>query len=282
MVLDELIRKVNDLPPLPRVVGRLLTLCPDPEVPPLQIIKAVELDPALTMKVLKLCNSPFYGLPRTITSLSNAVVYLGTDVISHYVMAWCLAGFFHRDTRGHTLDPDAAWRHSVGAGVTARVLAEAFEPSLASACFTCGLLHDIGKTILDELMPQEWSLIASLEPPKRGAELAEVERTALGFDHGQVGAALAEHWSLPETVVEAIHWHHDPAKTPEHLALTSLVNVADILCVAVESGRVSSVTNRDFQPAALRVLQVHASDVLALGSKIDERVQATIDAFLSV
>lgn len=278
VTLDELIRRVRDLPPLPDLVLKLLAMCRDSNVAPRDIVGVIELDPALTLKVLRLCNSPFYGVPHKVTTVHSAVVYLGADAIVNYLLAGCLASFYGSENRGYSLAAGEAWRHALGTAVCAQLVGERCDAPLAPLAFTCGLLHDVGKTVLDTAVAAEKPHILA-EVEKNGLTFLEAERAVLGFDHAQAGAALANLWNLPEETVESIRWHHDPLRAPHHVRLVCLVHVGNILCERIGIGlAVDGLTCR-FQPPALEALHMTVEDILSFSTDADVRLKAAIESF---
>lgn len=278
LTLDDLTRRVRNLPSLPDLVLKLLAMCRDPDVSPREIVAVIELDPALTLKVLRLCNSPFYGIPRKVTTLRSAVVYLGADAIVNYVLAGCLASFYGSENRGYSLAVGEAWRHAVGTGVCGQVVGERCDPAQAPLAFTCGLLHDIGKTVLDSAVAAEKPAILA-EVEDNGLTFLEAERAVLGFDHAQAGASLAKEWNLPEEIVESIRWHHDPLRAPHHPGLVCIVHVGNALCEGLgaepDAGRLSD----SIRPAALERLNVTVEDLLAASTDVEARLKAAIATF---
>lgn len=271
MTLDELTLRVQGLPPLPQVVQKLLVMCQDPEVASLDIVELIQLDPSLTLKVLHLCNSPFYGVPRTVISLHDAVIFLGADAIANYVISGCLAGFQARKRHDYSLNAGEPWRHAVASAVCAQVVAERCEPSLGPPAFACGLLHDVGKTVLDACDEAERRLIRPLLE-KHGGALLEAEREILGFDHALAGAVLATHWCLSEERVEAIRWHHDPIRSHRHRHLACLVHVGNVLSVGLGTELGAEALAHRLQIPALNALGLSVLDLQRLTPRMEQRL----------
>ena len=112
--LEHLVKKIEDLPPLPEIVVKLLKASRDPNVSMREMVELIKHDPALTIKVLRLCNSSYYGLPRKINSIQEALVYIGTDTLVNFVLAGCLSTFYQQAQTGYGLEKGELWRHSVG------------------------------------------------------------------------------------------------------------------------------------------------------------------------
>lgn len=275
MSLNELTRRVQHLPPLPQVVKKLIAMCQDPDVASRDIVEVIQLDPSLTLKVLHLSNSPFYGVPRTVTSLRDAVVFLGADAIANYVISGCLAQYQERKTRGYSLNSGEPWRHAVASAVCAQIVAERCEASLGPRAFACGLLHDVGKTVLDACNDAERRLIGPVLE-KHGDGLLETERGIVGFDHALAGATLAAHWCLPEERVEAIRWHHDPIRCQRYRQLTCLVHVGNVLSIGLGTGVPVEDLALRLQTSALKVLGMTVPDLQRLLPRMEQRLAAAL------
>ena len=252
-------------------------MCRDPDVAPRDIVGVIELDPALTLKVLRLCNSPFYGIPLKVTTLRGAVVYLGADAIVNYVLAGCVASLYGSKSR-RAQDTGEGWRHAVGAAVCAQVVAGRSDAPLGPLAFTCGLLHDIGKVLFDASDADE-KLPVPPGAERHGLTFLEAERAAFGFDHAEAGAALAKHWSLPEEIVESIRWHHDPVGASHHHRLVCLVHVGNVLSVSLGLGLGGDGLSGLLQPDALETLGVTVEELLAFGADVDAKIKAAIATF---
>lgn len=271
MTLEELTRRVQGLPPLPQVVQKLLVMCQDPEVSSRNIVELIQIDPSLTLNVLHLCNSPFFGVPRTVHSLHDAVMFLGVDAIANYVLSGCLAGLRPRKGRGYSLNSGEPWRHAVATAVCAQVVAERCGQPLGPCAFACGLLHDMGKTVLDTCDESERRLIGPTLA-KHGDALLETECEILGFDHAIAGAALATRWGLPEDRVEAIRWHHDPMRSIHYRQLTCLVYVGNVLSVGLGAETGAEALAHRLQTPALNALGLTVRDLQKLGPRMEQRL----------
>lgn len=227
--LDSLIDGVVTLPSMPEVVTRLLEMLEDPDCSLGDVGRAISLDPSISLKTLRLVNSAYYGLGQEVTTVEHAVVLLGAKVIKNLALT---ATVF--DTIGGCAD--LFLRHCVGCGVAMKALHRATPLSAlvesADEAFVIGLLHDIGKVILSEYLPEkmeevEARLAADRQPWYR------LERAVIGADHAALGGRLAHHWKLPSRVVYGVAGHHQPTAVPEpHRALAAYVALANHLCNA--------------------------------------------------
>jgi putative nucleotidyltransferase with HDIG domain len=183
----------------------------------------------LVTTYLKLVNSAFYGFNRRITTLKQAITLLGFRSVRNVVVNAGVVGIFRR-RMFNSRHRNRLWNHSVACAVTARVLAERTGFKAKEEAFTAGLLHDIGKVVIDQYAPQKGALVAELVEGGQDERAAEVE--VLGMDHTRIGALIADRWQLPKSLCWVIEFHHDPDSEllPAHKDLVRLIAVANEIC----------------------------------------------------
>ncbi|NQU45160.1 HDOD domain-containing protein [bacterium] len=268
--IEELKERVEEIPPLPDLVLRLLDMCRDPDIAPRDIVEVIKHDPALTMNVLRLCNSTFYGLPRKISSLQEAMVYIGTDALVNFVLAGHLSRYYRKRQDGYGLDEGMLWRNAVGTAICSQRVAEIADRSLSGSAFTCGLLHCIGKIILNAYVAEEFQKLLDLVE-RTGIPFVQAEREILGFTHAQIGAVVADHWGLPPEIVESIRYYNDPLRATTNQKLVAIVHVGSILCISFGIGVGSDGLAYIFHPGALNLLEIRVDDLFALSIEIHDQ-----------
>lgn len=229
--IDCLLEEVVTLPSLPTTVAHVTQLVNDPDGSLGDIGKAISADPALALKALRLVNSAFHGVKEKVTSVEQAVTLLGMKVIKNLVLT---AAVFDSIKSGE----ETLLRHSVSCGIVMRILAESGAAQKVKfqhpeEAFTCGLLHDIGKIIIQEFMPDEYEQVVKTCANGK-TTWASAEKSVIGVDHAEIGARLAQSWKLTEELTSAIAGHHDLSKciNPEFKGIAALVAVADYICYA--------------------------------------------------
>lgn len=229
--INNLDRDVRELPSLSAVVSQLLTLLQRDDVAMVELMEEIGRDQGLAARILRIANSPFYGLSTHIGSLRDAGAMLGVHTLSNIVTAAGIMGHFP-PTVDEDFDRLSFWKHAIGVGICARVLARhgGLDPEVA---FTSGLLHDIGKLVMAAYFEADFSHVLAYRD-EHDCLLREAEQAVLGFDHTVIGARVARHWKLPEPVINAIQHHH--ALMGVASPLSELVHVADILCRALDIG----------------------------------------------
>jgi HD-GYP domain-containing protein (c-di-GMP phosphodiesterase class II) len=222
-------KNVSDLPTLPHVVSQILEKTRDTDSSLDAIVNLISTDQALVSMILRLVNSAFYGFSRRITTLKQAITLLGFRSVRNVVVNAGVAGIFRKRTFNNQYR-FRLWDHSVGCAVAARVLAQRTGFKAKEEAFTAGLLHDIGKVVIDQYAPKDSAQVMKRVDSGMTAAAAELE--VIGVDHTQVGGWIAERWHLPKTLCWVIQFHHDPDAdaVPGERALVRLVATANALC----------------------------------------------------
>jgi putative nucleotidyltransferase with HDIG domain len=229
---EQLAGAMDDLPSLPAVVMELLNSIDQEDVDIAVLAKKVSHDQALTAKTLRLANSSAFGLQLKVTTIQQAITYLGFQATRNMITAAALTGCF-AENRCAGFDHKAFWRHSIATASCARILARQLRLNQDIA-FTAGLLHDIGRLVLVSSFPDKYA--QAIEYRKRAdCTLLEAERAVLGADHMTAGAALARHWNFSETMTLPIALHHEPESKGAGF-LTAIVHVANAMVHALDIG----------------------------------------------
>jgi HD-like signal output (HDOD) protein len=208
--LHDIVAVTGELPALPSTTARLLRLLDDDTVGVDAVLDVIGHDPALTANLLKLCNSAYYGLRRQVGTVQEALVMLGNRAVVSLAFATSLGDVLRGPLAGYRLERDALWRHSLAVAVgAAHLVAADGNRALRERAFTAGLVHDIGKLILNGPLKAKLQQL----PQTGGFDVLVCgEREILGFDHAEAGAALAAAWSFPAALSGVIGAHHDLAR----------------------------------------------------------------------
>jgi putative nucleotidyltransferase with HDIG domain len=218
---------LRQLPPMPQVLVRALAIIQDPRSRRSDLTSVLALDQSLTGLFLKMVNSAYYGLPRRIASLDEAIGYLGYETVQEVIFAASASKILSRPVPAYRLERAMLWRHSVAVAVGSERIAQRRLITPRSEVYVAGLLHDVGKLALDLILQQqeEWGEKAHEDPDKRA--WTEVERQITGYDHAEVGAVIVRSWNLPDRVIEAVACHHLPAKAQIDPRFASAVHIAN-------------------------------------------------------
>jgi putative nucleotidyltransferase with HDIG domain len=216
MTAAHIVSQVKDLPMVPETARKLITLLNQPETHREQLIQTLRCDNVLTAKLLRVCNSAEAGMNAPVASMDQAVLLLGDAAIFRVVCAISFGGALGFAVPGYAVEANGLWGHSLSAALGAEYLTglEAYRQFQPPVAFTGGLLHDIGKVVLNQILtPKSRSEIRALMS-QDGVSRVEAEKTVLGANHAEVGACLLRNWSLPEFIVEAVAHHHAPIVQP--------------------------------------------------------------------
>lgn len=229
-----LVNKSLELVSAPTTYAKLDALISDPDSAIDDISAIINTDPALTTRLLKIVNSPYYGFPSQIKTISRAITIIGTRELTHLVLATSVMNAF-RGIPANLMDMDTFWRHSLASAITARYLAEATHQSNPEQYFIAGLLHNIGSLVLYQSVPE--LAREAINSARFGHEvLHEAEKRIIGFDHGEVGAILIQNWRLPDSLAQVARYHHQPANAEQDAMEVAIVHIADVLVSSVPFG----------------------------------------------
>lgn len=232
---QDIISRVGTLPPLPDTAVKLMEVINDPSSSVDEIVEVIRYDQAVTADVLKLCNSAYFGLSRSITSLNEAMLRLGTVKVLQLVMSVHTSSILANEQRGYGLDPGVLWRHSVAVALAASIVAQKINLANVNLVFTGGLLHDIGKVVLNEYVAEEFGKILGLVKENR-LSFVEAEHQVLGYSHQEIGGKIARMWKLPDPIVRCIRYHHDPGDLETPDPLIDAVYLANCVCLMLGIG----------------------------------------------
>jgi len=232
--LKTITEKIQNLPTINEIGRRIFALASDPEVSMGTLSHAIHQDPSLAARVLKVANSPFYGMSRQVDSLQLALVILGLNEVKNIALGLLLFKAIKKLNGNKSYDRTKFWFHSAACGVICRILGHKLSFRSEGTDFITGLLHDVGKIIIDQYFDSKFVTIFQKtfthKPP-----MLIAEREILGESHEQLGRWLAEHWRLPETLCDAIMYHHELPSVETHapikdLRLASLSYIAEAFC----------------------------------------------------
>lgn len=228
--LKDIIASIKKLPPMPEIMGKVLRIADDPTISAKEIIDVIKFDQSITANVLHLCNSSYYGLSRKISSLSEAVVYLGNQTVFNMILSSLCANLLSKRNRGYYIEKGKLWEHSVSCAILAKEIARKVGFNDEQLAYSAGLMHDTGKIILDEyLFDAADKIIKKVGEQK--LEFIDIESQIIGFNHAEAGSLLAESWAFPDSMVTAIKYHHRPDDAPEGSDLIYIVHIADALAI---------------------------------------------------
>lgn len=230
-ILDEILANLDRLPEVPYVALQVNQLMDDPEVRAQDLAKVIMMDPSLTSRVLRLCNSAEYGFSRKIGTISEAVSILGSKELKRIIFTIISHGFLNRPVEGYALEKGALWDNALACAVYARYIAKKLNFNDPELVFVAALLRDIGKIALETYLEGRGSDLQTVARDSR-VSFAEAEEQLVGASHTVVGAELASRWNLPDSLILAISYHHQPSQIPpsskpDDKKLVAIIHLAD-------------------------------------------------------
>ncbi|HNR31745.1 MAG TPA: HDOD domain-containing protein [Candidatus Hydrogenedentes bacterium] len=256
-----LVRNVKGLPALPETVHRVRAMIDRPETSTRDIAEVVEQDPSLSAKLLSLANSSAYGFAHRVENVTKAVTLLGLRETYSVVLTSAVIDYF--DASKH-FDYKAYWRWSVFCATAARTIAEACRHRDAGTAFSAGLLHDLGRLVFAEVIPERYAAIDQTLPDR---EVIALEERHFGVSHPEIGYLLALEWALPGEIMTAMRFHHQPVQADACHELVATVGLAAVMTDAY--GRITKENVRTFAEQCkdiLHLLRITDKDfILILG-----------------
>lgn len=266
----EMVKEVSGLVTLSTVFLRINQLVDDPNSSTNDIAKAISQDPSFTVRLLHVANSPFYGFPSTVDTVSKAVSLIGTSQIRSLALSMSVASSF-AGLPNNLVSMENFWRHSLYCALTARILARKAGRLDPEAMFTAGLLHDIGELVIFNRYPEQakQALLMVLDSMDQ-MPVHEAEQHALGYDHAEVGGELAKKWNLPPMLRECIAYHHAIDQAQQYPREVALIHLANQIALMAE---IDTLDPGDAAPYDLR-----AWEILGLEPDLLEQVVREVQA----
>lgn len=231
-IKKKIIKRIDDLPPMPKVLFKARTVLSDENSSFKDISTIIETDQAIAAKILKVANSAYYGLSGMVSSIHQASVVLGYQTLEQVITMVSTSSLLGKQLRGYQLNAGALWRHSLAVALASKHIASKRAPSIESDAFSVGLIHDAGKLALDPYVLKKRKDIDRYLRDDNPSFL-QAERTILGFDHTEIAQDLSDKWKLPEDHGKAIRYHHTPDESGGN-QLAHIVHIANH--IATEAG----------------------------------------------
>ena len=272
--LNKKIKKaVKDLPPMPAVAIKIQQLLFDQNSTAQQVAEFIESDQAIAAKVLKMANSTYYGMSGKVASIHHAAVILGFKALGELCTIAAFSDFMGKKLPGYGYHSDELWKHSVAVAGAAKLIAEKINPPIIHEALTAGLIHDMGKLILDPyVLEQRETLDAFMDDGNQ--RFLEAEKQILGFDHAEIAAEICAHWEFPESLTQAIQYHHHPSQS-HGSEMAFILHLADYIAVLSGAGYDLDEVLDIREEGTEEFLDIHQKDVKSISSSIIEYISKT-------
>lgn len=282
-VVEKALSSIGDIATLPEVTIKIIGIVEDPKSTARDLHEVIKNDPALSVKVLKVVNSAFYGLPGQVASVDRAIILLGLSAVKNIAIAASIARLFKGKKISDQFSAADLWRHSVAVAVAARSLAKCSpHPVMADEIFVAGLIHDIGTLVERQAYPDQFSEVIQRCTDDPSADFLEMEREIIGADHQAFGVGLTTKWKFPRHLRAAVGFHHNPESVSVELRnMATLIRLADVMACEEKLGFYYSARgdamNKE-QLDALGITQPQVDEVRAgLAEQLAE-AEATLQA----
>ena len=233
---QKIILESGKLPSLPGVITSLIRELKSEDYTPESIEKIIINDASLSAKLLAVANSAYYGQEQQIETISRAVVLLGTNTIRNLAIAVASYSTLNKKLEGYGLEKGQLFIHSLATAAGAGYIAKHTKSKDHESVFVAGLLHDIGKILLGQSIQKYFVVIKDIVE-KQDKPFNIAEREVFGFNHCDIGAELAKKWELPEIIINANKYHHDPSESPaEHLSVVEYIHLSDHIAYLCKFG----------------------------------------------
>ncbi|PMP94625.1 MAG: HD family phosphohydrolase [Thermodesulfobacterium geofontis] len=257
------LKKLEGLPTLPPIVQRLNLMIEDEKTSINQIADLIEKDQVITSKILRLANSAFYGFPKKVSTVQNALMLLGINVVKVLIITSSIFDIIYKEDVG-------LWEHSIGVAACSRILAEKVGLKEPQEVATAGLLHDLGRIVQKVGFKEDYEKISELV--KNGKDAIQAEKEVLGIDHAEIGSFLMRTWNLPDRLVETVDAHHELEKAKEFKKEAAVVHLSDVL-IHVRGYGVSLYKKVPLlQEKALKILKINLFEIKDIFFKLEPRL----------
>lgn len=266
----KMLEKIEELPTLPQVVGKIRELVGSENSNAKKIAEVIETDQAISTKVLKIANSAYYGFSGKISSIQHASVVLGQVTLVDIVTAASAEGVLDGKLPGYGYETKDLWEHSLAAAIGSKLIAGRINPALANDAYTAGLIHDIGKIILDDyILEQKDAIFAFMEAEEK--TFLDAESHFFNLNHAQIAGEVCNKWNFPESIRTAIHSHHGPSQSQSN-DLAFILHLADYIARLNGIGYDDDDFLYEMEKGTLSHLGLKQADVSEFGLKVADIV----------
>ena len=259
----------GDLPPMPHIAAQVMDKLSEPDSTPREIHHLIIKDQALAARVLKVANSPYYGASRSISTLRDAILFMGFDSVRSLTMTAVLKGMFS----SVSLSEKLLWEHAVGSGLAAKKIGHEVGFQRQEEAYLAGLMHDVGKAALFLRSPAVMRDIME-EVYNDGADFFDVEQRKLGFTHADVGRMIADKWRFALDIEDAIANHHQPGQARSTQELAQIVSLANSICHKLEVGPTRKPELDLNEMESTKVLGLNPASIETILMAVREALQA--------
>ncbi len=219
---DAIVQKIKDLPPLPSLVTKALTMLSDPTIGLADVEAVIGQDQALVAKLIRVSNSVLYGHIQKVSTLRQALARLGAKIVKSLILSTSTRSYFLKRGNGTSAYGQFLWQHTVECGLAARRIAEHFDDQDPEEAFIGGIIHDIGKLVILLVNPEKYKAIQKIVRTENMADI-QAEADVLGCSHEEIGYLLLDQWKMPDTAKASARFHHHFEEAGEYKTLAAII-----------------------------------------------------------
>jgi len=237
----------------------------------------ISADPSLAVRLLRIANSPFYGLDSKVETIIHALGIVGIEQLTELALATIMVNQFEGIEKD-LVNMQSFWMHSIGCGLAARAIAKNMGERHVESYYTASMLHDIGSLIIYKEIPDKSREILT-RCKAEGLSLSTVEEEVLGFTHAEVGAVVFTAWGLPDSLIEAVQYHHRPSEAKVHPLFPAIVHLADVIAYEMNLGTGGEPTIPVLDPASIQRTALTRSFLTDIQGYVRDEVDEAVGLF---
>ncbi len=271
---ERILNSIGELPPMPQVITEIQKQMTDAEINTRKICSLIESDPAVAAEILRFANSAFFGRSGKISTTQGALNIIGLKGLMEIVSLIGARKVMLGKLAGYGYGAEELWKHSLAVACGSKLLALEKDPGISHTAHLAGLIHDVGRIILDRFIVEKKTEIAAFMENERKTFL-DAEAKFFGLTHAEAGAEACRKWKFPEIMINAIGWHHEPSNSGNDL-LAHILSMADHLATMSGIGCYEDDLQSEVEAATMDFLGLKHADLGGLISRVMESVdQAT-------
>lgn len=272
-IQEQLFDRIGEISSLPTLAMQIFEVAADPNTDSDELLRLVESDPALAARIVRTANSAMYGMRRKVTDLLSCITLVGFKEVRNLALTVFVSNLFRGSDTYGCYSRMGLWNHLLCSAAVARFLCKRSRRGPAEDAFLAGLLHDMGLILADQYMHERFCQVIDRLSDEKPND--EIEREIFGFDHTELGAAVAERWRFPASLCEAIRHHHAPEQYQgEYRDLVNSVAVADFICHLKGVSSLGVANGRRPAPHVFESIGVHSDELALLWEEIDDIISA--------
>ena len=261
----------------PPVYHKLHKAMQDPDTSFSDFSDIISADPSLAVRLLRIANSPFYGLDSKVETIIHALGVVGINQLKELALATIMVNQF-KGIDKDLVNMQSFWMHSIGCGLAARTIARNMGEREVEPYYTASMLHDIGSLIIYKEIPEKAREVLT-RCKSEGLSLSAVEEEVLGFTHAEVGAVVFTQWGLPGSLVEAVQYHHRPSEAKDHPLFPAIVHMADIIAYEMDLGTGGEPAIPVLDPTAVQRTGLTRAFLTDIQDYVRDQVEEAVSIF---